>query len=137
MRLVVLKNSMGLVSTAETFESTILLLRNLTLPHPASIWVPRDQFVSPLTQGISVVTLSSYSAGDDSYGRGRYDDRRGGYGDRRHDDRRDYYGSSSSRYDDRDSSYRQVGFCSASVRPLINSLCFYKFFKKQRLLQFS
>nr|KIR87751.1 transformer-2 protein [Cryptococcus tetragattii IND107] len=44
--------------------------------------------------------------GDDSYGRGRYDDRRGGYGDRRHDDRRDYYGSSSSRYDDRDSSYR-------------------------------
>lgn len=43
---------------------------------------------------------------DDSYGRGRYDDRRGGYDDRRHDDRRDYYGSSSSRYDDRDSSYR-------------------------------
>lgn len=31
--------------------------------------------------------LSSYRAGDDRYGRGRYDDRRGGYGDRRHDDR--------------------------------------------------
>lgn len=131
MRLVVLKNSMGLVSTAETFASTILLLRNLTLPHPASIWVPRDRFVSLFTQWIFVVILSSYPAGDDSYGRGRYDDRRGGYGDRRHDDRRDYYGSSSSRYDDRDSSYRQVGFYSATGRPLINLLCFYKFLQKK------
>lgn len=40
---------MGLVFTAETFASTILLLRNLTLPHLASIWVPRDQFAMTAT----------------------------------------------------------------------------------------
>lgn len=78
---------------------------------------------SSLTQRTSDTILSSYRAGDDRYGRGRYDDRRGGYGDRR-DDRRDYYGSSSSRYDDRDGGYRQVGFCRARAHPLMNFLYF-------------
>lgn len=49
MRLGVLKNSMGLASTAETFASTIRLPRSLTLPHPASIWVLRDQFAMTAT----------------------------------------------------------------------------------------
>lgn len=70
--------------------------------------------------------LSSYRAGDDRYGRGRYDDRRGGYGDRRHDDRRDYYGSGSSRHDDRDGGYRQVGFCSATGSSTDKLLLFLK-----------